>query len=136
MVKTWTIISLLGFLWIAIFGLVLMPYDGSAHDVNCLASLVNGVASPCPQNDPLGFASFHNNALQKISSLTIIDGATALYVIFALGLVLFGFLLIKSAQQDFLKLAVTSQNLRATGYHVQTERLNWFSLHENSPSLF
>lgn len=77
---TFTIIAVIGFVSISLFGLVLMPYN-SDHAIDCLASLINNSASPCPESDPLGFANFHNNAIKKISTLTVIDGVTAEIVI-------------------------------------------------------
>ena len=134
MVRINTIIVLAGFISISVFGLFLMPYDGSSHDMACLASLINHSASPCPQQDPLGFANFHNNAVKKISSFILVENM-ALLTLFLFLLILFwgaGFAL-SSNQTTETVLSVENYELPITSYQLPSF-IRWFSIHENSPS--
>ncbi len=130
----WTIIALMSFTTISLLGIFLMPYDGSSHDMACFASLINGAKSPCPENDPLGFANFHNNAMSKISSLIPIESASILVI--AIGLILSLFLMFRFADGNTsVSVIAFEYSLETKSFSTGPDRLSWFSLHENSPSL-
>lgn len=132
MSKAWTIIVLLSFL-VVLFGSFFMTAHGSSHGFVCLATKLNGSEVPCPVADPLGFATFHGEALRKFSNLIVIDGLAILYVlIFALSLsVLLG--LLKFYKFSVEKIGFYRPTLLIIGYPLSSI-LAWFSLHENSPS--
>ena len=131
----WTIIALTGFVFVSVFGLSLMPYNGPHHDlVKCLASLVNSSESPCPQADPIGFASFHNNALKKISSLILVEN-TAMFYAMILSVILFLSLMFTLPASGYSSgRAWHSGSLLPVVSHQLLAVRKWFSLHENSPS--
>lgn len=130
----WTIFVLLGFVSISVFGLILMPFDGSHHDRSCLASVINNSVSPCPQADPLGFVNFHSNALKKISSLTLVDDVAIFYAIVLLVTLLLGSAFLLLADKFLIELRKFYNSiLPVTGHQLLVTR-SWFSLHENSPS--
>src|SRR3989344_4185238 len=91
----WTTIALVGFISVSLFGLLLIQHQGG-HAVECLASQLNGSNAPCPEADPLGFASFHSNALKKISNLIVINGAATSYLIILLAISMSGSMLFLS----------------------------------------
>jgi hypothetical protein len=131
-----TIIALVGFISISVFGLLLMPYDGSSHDANCFASLINNAESPCPKNDPLGFANFHNNAIKKISGLIPVDAVSIAYFALIIGLIFYSLLVAPSSQGNFIAHPVFISSADITKTHSsESGKLYWLSLHENSPSL-
>ncbi|OGN00147.1 MAG: hypothetical protein A3B91_01895 [Candidatus Yanofskybacteria bacterium RIFCSPHIGHO2_02_FULL_41_29] len=131
----WTITALIGFILISVFGLFLMPYDGSHHDTSCLASLINNLESPCPSGDPLGFANFHNDAVSKILNLIPTDAVSIAYLA-SLIMLIFGLFYFRPFQDLLLSpLASISESI-SVSYPPQTDQRSWFSLHENSPSFF
>src|SRR3990167_5052224 len=90
MKSLWTITALAGFLSLSIFGLWLMPYSPN-HDHRCLAAFINNAKSPCPEEDPMGFANFHGGALKKIS-LSIAGGLEDLGAAFFAIVLMLGYL--------------------------------------------
>lgn len=132
--KLLTIAALVGFVSISVFGIFLMPYDGSAHDRSCLASLINHAASPCPQDDPLGFANFHNNALKKISSLTVVDSMTVMAMAIILAISLFSLISNRAISGKLSNSFIFYTLERQFFTYKASPQLAWFSLHENSPS--
>jgi hypothetical protein len=135
MKSLWTITALAGFISISVFGLLLMPYDGSDHDTACLASVINNAQSPCPEDDPLGFINFHNNAIQKISGLIPVDAASVAYFAFIIGMI-FYFTLASYSQSSLAARPVFITGVEYTVKSLSSESGNiyWLSLHENSPS--
>ena len=132
--KTAGTITVIMFMSISLLGLFLMPYSGPGSSLSCLAAIVNNTASPCPQEDPLGFANFHNGALHKISSLILVDGVTALYAVSFLAFILFGALMTGSAGNRLVNpRAIYALELK-TANHKFPIKLDWISLHEHSPS--
>ena len=129
-------VVLVGFLAISVFGLLLMPYDGSSHDKNCLASLINNTESPCPRDDPFGFASFHNLAVKKISSMTLVGDFTALYILAVMMFLSVGYILTSLDNKLSVEgVRFSRSEILKTKYTIQDTISFWFSLHENSPSL-
>src|SRR3989338_7924345 len=130
-------IVLTGFISISVLGIFLMPYDGSHHDTACFASLVNNVQSPCPEDDPIGFANFHSDALKKVASLTLIDSWAAWYAIATMIILAFSSASILSADKFSLEQLKFSQSkILADNYFLSAIWMAWFSLHENSPSYY
>lgn len=131
-----TIMVIVSFLSV-LFGSFMMTSHGSSHASICLATRLNGSEAPCPESNPIGFANFHGEALRKFSNLIIVDGSALLYAIALLGVVTFGFLSANLSERYLVKLAVISSlKSKAKSYPAQANRLNWFSLHENSPAYF
>jgi len=133
MKSIWTITALAGFISISVFGLFLMPYDGSHHDTSCLASLINNLESPCPSQDPLGFASFHSSAVSKISNLIPIDAVSIAYMA-AMAMLILGLLYVRPFRGLSLSPLILISKSIAVSHPFRIEQRNWFSLHENSPS--
>lgn len=134
MKRIWTIIVISSFVAV-LFGSLYTTAHGDSHGFICLAVKINGSEAPCPEADPFGFASFHSNALKKISSLIIVDSAALLYII-----ALHIFLICGAVSfLDFNKLSLRRikfsefELLTASG-SLPAAKLFWFSLHENSPS--
>lgn len=125
----YTVIILVGFISISIFGLLTIHHQGG-HITECLATQLNGSAIPCPEADPLGFANFHNTALKKISNLLLIDSSAASYMMVISLYTLFGFLLFRIVQQRLINpVALYALELQAITYQLPT-KLAWLSLHE------
>ncbi|MBI4160312.1 MAG: hypothetical protein HY506_00195 [Candidatus Yanofskybacteria bacterium] len=124
------IFVLLAFASVAVMGFLAMgDHGGPMH--GCIASVAG--QAPCPDNDPLGYVSFHLSFFKSFSSAFsggIVDFAALLIV---LAFLMAGFLFF----QDLPELSVRSVFLK----HVQTPlgvfriSLNrWLSFYENSPS--
>lgn len=128
--------ALAGFISISVFGLLLMPYDGSSHDTACFASVINNAQSPCPKDDPSGFINFHNNAIQKISSLIPIDAVSVAYFALILGLIFYGMLAVLPTTSNLISspIVVLRAEYINKSHSSESGNLYWLSLHENSPS--
>ncbi len=135
MKSIWTILSLSGFIYVSLFGLLFIHHQGD-HIAECLASQLNGLDAPCPQADPFGFANFHNDALKKISTLIPVDVASIAYLALIAGLLFFGLFAIPLADKNLIPISALEYP-HLTGVNpVQARKLAWFSIHENSPSFF
>lgn len=103
--------------------------------VECLASQLNGSNAPCPQVDPIGFANFHSDAFKKISNLTTVDSLTVFYaIVFAILLYLGAVFVLTVSGFLFKGIRIFNSVLPVVSYQLLVTR-NWFSLHENSPSV-
>lgn len=130
----WTILALTGFISVSFFGFILIHHQGN-HIAECLASRLNGSEAPCPEADPFGFASFHSNALKKISNLIVINGSAALYLATFYIFLMFGLISLSDLSKLSLgRIRFSKSELLTVYYKQQAIRLAWFSLHENSPS--
>lgn len=127
---------LVGFISISVFGLLLMAHDGSSHDTDCFASVINNAQSPCPKDDPLGFINFHNNAIQKISSLIPVDAVSVAYFALILGLIFYSTSAILPARSNLIVHPIVVSRAEYINKINSSEsgNLYWLSLHENSPS--
>lgn len=132
--KSLTIFVLAGFVSISLFSLPLMQYDGSSHDMACLATIINGSKSPCPEEDPLGFAGFHGSVIQKISGSPALSVSALVYLSLIFSAALFGFLTLRLVSEVGVGRAISGFNLRSEVSLVSSRNLFWISLHENSPS--
>lgn len=131
----WTIFALMGFISVSLFGLLSIHHQND-HIVECLASRLNDSDAPCPEADPFGFASFHSNALKKIATLIPVNVASITYLALMAGLLFFGLFIILLVDKSLI-LVSTLEYSSLTGINpVQARKLAWFSIHENSPSLF
>lgn len=128
----WTIILLVSFIGVAVFGFVGMAMDPDHLNQTCLAANVQG-ALPCPESGALAFLNFHLNAFRSFSlAVLVVLAAVSAWFVFSL----------------FCE-AVWSGN-RGLGNNpaqraAQLRRrdappsfldkiINWFSLLENSPA--
>ena len=116
-----------------LFGAFYMTAEGFI----CLASQLNGMEAPCPVSDPLGFASFHNSAISKISNLTLVNSATIGYLAMIALFVLFIQVAVGSGKKGLMPIPafVFATELISKNSPIHSDRLNWFSNHENGPSL-
>ncbi|MBI2064730.1 MAG: hypothetical protein HYT62_01610 [Candidatus Yanofskybacteria bacterium] len=133
--QIWTIVVIVSFISVLSGSFISMAYSGT-YRVICLATQLNGSEAPCPEADPIGFANFHGEALRKFSNVLIVDGPVLLYAIVLLAILMLGTTLIDwSGNRSAKSVAVLFSNLRSKNQPLFADNLNWFSLHENSPSL-
>ena len=119
---------------IAAFGFLAMGHGaGREHGGFCLGAIAQ--SAPCPEKDPLGFASFHLTAFQSFSQAVFsANFLSALLLITLLAITLF------SLKVSFL---IPQFNVRygeirglADAPFPLVQKLNhWLALHENSPSV-
>ena len=131
-----TLIALVGFISISLFGLLTINHD-SGHNIECLAMQLNGSDAPCPKADPLGFASFHNNAFKKISNLILVDTASIVYLIAMIILIFLSFFIFQSFESNFIINQISPFfRLKTRNYKLTARQLFWFSLHEKRDPAF
>ena len=115
--------------------LISMAFGGTYAAI-CLATRLNGSEAPCPETDPIGFAKFHGEALRKFSNVVVIDGSALLYAIVLFAILMFGTILADwSGNRSVKSVAILLSDLKSKSQPFHADNLNWFSLHENSPSL-
>lgn len=117
-----------------LFGSFYMTENG----FNCLASKLNNAVAPCPVSDPFGFADFNNNAIKKISSLTLVDSVMAGYLALFASFTVFIRILFRAGRSSLIPMPafISAKELISKNSSAYSEKLGWFSRHENSPSLF
>lgn len=67
----WTIILLVSFVGVAVFGFAGMAMDPEHSHRTCLAANVQG-ALPCPESGALAFLNFHLNAFRSFSLAVLV----------------------------------------------------------------
>ena len=83
-----TILLILGFIGITIFGFAIMHYGNGYGSGNCIAAIILG--TDCPRaNDALAFATFHINALNFFTTAVFGLSSFANILLIFLALIIF-----------------------------------------------
>jgi hypothetical protein len=138
-----SILTLVSFVGIAVFGLWGMAGNiGNHMHINsfasCLGSLSQG--SSCPIN-PAESVNFHLNSFKSFSNSPIPQSAESMIIFSLILSLVFAFILIsKRFQSPSEVLTINQENLlrvfKESFQPSKNERINWNSLHENSPNSF
>lgn len=137
--KFLTIILLIGFVGIALFGFIGMPHQMSEHlSSDCIASFVVN-KSLCPDgNNAFSYAFYHIQAYQFFSN-ALIGSFAAILAVIALAFILtfvfreIGSRLVLKNQIFYLKKRLTEI---ADSLHSSFRNfIRWLSILENSPSV-
>ena len=137
--KYLTIILLIGFVSIALFGFIGMPHQMSGHSSSdCLASFVVG-SSLCPDgNNTFSYAFYHIQAYQFFGN-ALIGSFAAIFAVIALAFILtfvfreFDARLVLRNQIFYLKKRLTEiADSRISSFRIF---IRWLSILENSPSV-
>ena len=126
-----TILLLLSVFSVTLFGLTSMHTHGTDSNPRCLASMFSQADAPCPQEDPIGFASYHLDAFQTFSLAVFSDGLIVAF----LAVLSMLFLSIQPFSLAYILIERPFNRISDSPIHFASRRiLNWFSIHENSPS--
>jgi hypothetical protein len=133
-------LTLTGFIVLSVFSITAFGFlamghgTGSGHGGFCLGPVAQSV--PCPEKDPLGFASFHLNAFQNLLQAVFGNDAMGVLLIW---------LALAFASSVFFSAPFFSPNFDARLQYIHVierasfplvRKLNrWLAFHENSPSL-
>jgi len=133
MTRTITILIMVSFVAIAVFGFLGIEFMTS-HHAPCIVSTSQG--GICPEESaPLGYINFHLNALRNFSTAVF---ASVSFLILSLILVL-AFALNLFGERMFAPEVTTPRPfgciLADFSPPLLTRLSNWLSLHENSPAL-
>lgn len=137
-----SLVLLIGFLTISLFGFAMMPHQMSKHSEHsssdCLASFVVN-KSLCPDgNNSFSYAFYHIQAYQFFSN-ALIGSFGAIFAVIALAFILtfvlrdFDICLVRKNQILYLK-----KKLLEISYSLNSSSkdfIRWLSLLENSPSI-
>jgi len=125
------IVLLISIITIAFFGFNLIRTHGKAPGGRCIISLISTAPVPCPETNPIGFASYHLDAFNQLSLATPDAGVALLSLLFAV-------LLLQNitslGRPATIAKRVTSIRDEFPHFYDNGDVLSWFSLHENSPS--
>lgn len=124
----------LSILSIAAFGFLAMGHGaGSEHGGFCFGAIAQSV--PCPEKDPLGFASFHLTVFQNFSQAVFsADFLSTLLLTTLLAIALFS-LKISFFVPQFNVRYGEIQGLADAPFPLVQKLNHWLALHENSPSV-
>lgn len=128
-----TILLILGFTGIAVFGFAAMGHNDGSHG-SCIAATAQGIVCPDAMS-ALDFASFHVSTFRSFTT-AIFDGniLTALLLSITLS-VLVGLGFLASAfNSPSLNFANRYRLSPAYSSPLEKELTRWLALHENSPS--
>lgn len=129
---TLAILTLLGFAGVGVFGFLMMG-DLSNH-ASCLASNTQG--APCPEENPLAFASFHLFALKFFGTATFTNVLAAFFVLIAV-LAVFGIvqLFVVHKSLSFARTVASIRSYLASFVsYIELELRLWLAARENSPA--
>ncbi|HEY4475661.1 MAG TPA: hypothetical protein VJB92_02995 [Candidatus Paceibacterota bacterium] len=124
------LITLVSFTAIAVFGFIVIIHSGG-HS-SCIARVFEG--APCPENNPVGYASFHISALKSFSSAVLNSFASAfliafLFFVFLISLAFISGIELTPISAFFPKLPVSQ------GKPLYQSRIfSWLSFLLNSPN--
>ena len=135
-----TVLVIVGFSGIAVFGVWMMGDHGLNHDLGgCIAALQRE-ANCSAFMGSLGFVAFHLDAFKVFSSAHFSVATAMVLAVFIAALVfytvsggrLFNFRFSKSTLSSAIAYSADR------GFYTSLEQNfnNWFSLHENSPAIF
>lgn len=133
MKKLLSLLSIIGFVGITVFGFVIFDM-GPGHSGGCIASAIDGTT--CPTNI-VDFATHHISALQTLTGTAVPTSSTWSLLLASLLLISVSiFLFYKNLPSP--KLEFLPQRLRDLTLHSLFSRqkvISWLSLFELSPSL-
>lgn len=136
--KQWlTVLTILSFISIAVFGFMAMGHGNEHGGEACLATTINGKG--CPKEFGLaGVLNFHLGTFKSFSTAVFAEAASVMY----LALVLFAVVIISAIRlQSFSNYKQASFTYRRryldqpSASFFKSENFRWLSLHENSPAL-
>lgn len=129
--KLLPVVLLVGFVSIAVFGFAGMS-DG--HGSGCIAAQAHG--GVCPEQNPLGFASFHMEAFRNFSSAVFSDNSAGL-LLMILALILISTATVAGKISPPAKIFTAERQRYFESFLPSCQRtiMRWLSLRENSPTL-
>jgi hypothetical protein len=132
MKKIGTLLLLVGFAGMAVFGLFVMDFAMGHNDTGCIASSVSGGPTVCPMS--LLQMAFHHISAFQAFSLAIVAGAfNVLLALASLSLVFVFTRWLANAPPKFLRRIRRREN--KFSYFQFQKITRWLSLFEHSPSL-
>ncbi len=130
------IFLLIGFIGLALFGVLSMHVGTHDHESGCIAAAAQGVDCS-KQSNLFDDLTFHLNAYQGFSLAALGENNANALLFFFASLLLFGVALFSPLLFRLPRLAPYRYRFLGSFYppHKQ-EFIQWLSLHENSPAAF
>ncbi|MCX6738496.1 MAG: hypothetical protein NT098_00395 [Candidatus Parcubacteria bacterium] len=129
-----TLLLLIGFAGMAVFGLFVMDFAMGHDNVDCIASQVNGNSAVCPSS--LLQMAFHHISVFQAFSLAVIAYTAALAFLFLLVFLVFTSLWIRFFSLRPPRFLRSLQRRQTEPPPFQRQKITrWLALFEHSPSL-
>ena len=126
-----SVLLLIGFVGLAVFGVFSMHAGMQDHGSGCVAATAQGM--DCPKNNPLSYLAFHFGALKGFS--TAVFGNFMMVFLLLVFAFIYAFRPLSDlrARSSF---EYAAWGLRRERSSLQGERIrHWLALHENSPGI-
>ena len=134
MKHSFALVSIFGFVSLAVFGFLGMSYAMNEGHVACVASAAQNLSCPL-ETSQIGFVSFHLNALKNFSTAVFSDGLLFLTVALFLAIELCLIFKFKFLPNLFLKPCRVFYEENPDS-QIRRKFFRWLSLHEASPNSF
>lgn len=130
-----TFLILVSFAGMSVLSIVGMnPGHHSNGYTACVGSLTQG--KDCPMNSPVDSVTFHLNSFKVFSTSLVSQSNTGVVLAWLVSILLAIFMFIFAPQYSrAVSFARVQHSFETSFQPFKQKRINWFSLHENSPSL-
>lgn len=127
------IISIIGFVSVAVFGFLAIGHINEMAHSGCLAALAQNGVCPSATNVPLAAAFSHLNILRSFSS-ALLNNAALLLTLVAMAGISFGAMRIPVFSAYLTEASSFLPRLLQSGDNSISRNFEWLAIHFNSPS--